>query len=73
MTKTTLYVYLGTNGTIVSPVHLEDVYFTRRLSLQADPGKKLTKDGKTFLGATQIAEDELSQWREVDDPKAKNN
>ena len=45
MTKTTLYVYLGTNGTIVSPVHLEDVYFTRRLSLRADEGKKLTKDG----------------------------
>ena len=68
MTKTTLYVYLGTNGTIVSPVHLEDVYYTRRLALRADEGKKLTKDGKIFLSATQISEDELSEWREVEDP-----
>lgn len=71
MTKTTLYVYLGTNGTIVSPVHLEDVYYTRRLALQADKGKKLTKDGKTFLSATQIPEDELSEWQEVEDPGQK--
>ena len=68
MTKTTLYVYLGTNGTIVSPVHLEDVYYTRRLSLRADEGKKLTKDGKIFLSTTTISEDELSEWREVEDP-----
>lgn len=68
MTKTPLYVYLGTNGTIVSPVHLEDVYYTRRLALRADEGKKLTRDGKIFLTTTQIPEDELSEWREVDDP-----
>lgn len=68
MTKTILYVYLGTNGTIVSPVHLEDVYYTRRLSLQADEGKMLTKDGKRFVPAVQIPEDELSEWREVKDP-----
>ena len=30
MTKTVLYKYLGTNGTIVSPVHLEDVYYIRQ-------------------------------------------
>lgn len=71
MTKTTLYVYLGTNGTIVSPVHLEDVYYTRRLSLQADEGKMLTKDGKRFVPAIQIPEDELSEWREVKDPGQK--
>jgi hypothetical protein len=73
MTKTTLYVYLGTNGTIVSPVHLEDVYYTRRFNLQADEGKALTKDGKIFFDTVQIPEDELSAWREVKDPEAKNN
>ncbi len=73
MTKETLYVYLGTNGTIVSPVHLEDVYFTRRFALRADEGKKLTKDGKALFSAIQIPEDELSAWREVKDPEAKNN
>ena len=29
MTQTTMYTYLGTNGTICSPVHLEDVYYIR--------------------------------------------
>ena len=46
MIKTTLYEYLGTNGTILSPVHLEDIYYIRKLELFADNGKKLTKDGK---------------------------
>lgn len=73
MTKTVLYVYLGTNGTIISPVHLEDIYYTRRYSLEAESGKVLTKDGKTFFSHVQIPEDELSSWREVKDPEAKNN
>ena len=44
MTKTVLYKYLGTNGTIVSPVHLEDVYYIRQYKLTAKAGKQLTKD-----------------------------
>ena len=27
MKKTVMYEYLGTNGTILSPVHLEDIYY----------------------------------------------
>lgn len=65
MTKTVLYVYLGTNGTIVSPVHLEDVYYTRRYHLVADNRKSLTKDGKTFLQSVTVPEDELDEWQEV--------
>jgi len=30
MTKTAMYEYLGTNGTICSPVHLEDVYYIKK-------------------------------------------
>ena len=45
MTKETMYVYLGTNGTICSPIHLEDVYYIRKMRLWADEGKALTNDG----------------------------
>ena len=44
MTKEILYTYLGTNGTITSPVHLEDIYYIRKVRLTADAGKQLTKD-----------------------------
>ena len=29
MKKTPLYTYLGTNGTITSPIHLEDIYYIK--------------------------------------------
>ena len=45
MTKVKLYVYLGTNGTIESPVHLEDIFYTTRYRLVADNDMALTKDG----------------------------
>lgn len=65
MTKEVLYEYLGTNGTILSPIHLEDIYYVRKLRLIADKGKVLTKDKKTFLGVVIIPEDELKDWFEV--------
>ena len=68
MTKTVYYVYLGTNGTITSPVHLEDVYYTRKYLLQADEGLKLTRDNKNYLDSVMIPEGELNNWREVKAP-----
>lgn len=65
MTKNVLYFYLGTNGTILSPIHLEDTYYVRKLRIAADEGKQLTKDGKTFVSSTVIPEEELELWREV--------
>ena len=65
MTKTVYYTYLGTNGVIESPVHLEDVFYTRKLRLVADEGKQLTKDGKHLFTAVMIPEDELAEWNEV--------
>jgi hypothetical protein len=65
MTKQVYYVYLGTNGVIESPVHLEDIYYIRKLAITADRGKKLTKDGKTFVTFAKIPEEELSEWKEV--------
>ena len=65
MIKNVLYEYLGTNGTILSPIHLEDIYYIRKLNLQADNGKKLTKDGKSFVKNVIIPEEELDEWKEV--------
>ena len=65
MTKQVLYKYLGTNGVIVSPVHLEDIYYVRQIRLTADPGKMLTKDNKTFVAQTTVPEDEVDLWHEL--------
>ena len=66
MTKQVLYKYLGTNGVIVSPVHLEDIYYVRNFKLTADPGKILTKDNKIFISQITVPEDEVDDWTEVD-------
>ena len=65
MTKTILYKYLGTNGTIVSPVHLEDIYYTRSVRLTAEKGKALTKDGKTLFYSVTVPETDVELWKEV--------
>ena len=72
MTKQVMYRYLGTNGTLETPIHLEDVYYTRFLRLFAEPGMKLTKDNKTFFSIVRVDnEEELSLWHEVDEKVAK--
>lgn len=65
MTKEILYTYLGTNGTITSPIHLEDVYYTRSVRLSAGRKMKLTKDGEHFFPSVIVPEDEVKLWREV--------
>ena len=64
MKKEILYTYLGTNGTITSYVHLEDIYYVRKLKLTADKGKILT-DGNTRTYSTIIAEEDADKWKEV--------
>ena len=65
MTKTVLYEYLGTNGTLLTPIHLEDIYYVRKLKLYADNGKRLTKDGVNKCVSVIIPEEELDEWKEV--------
>ena len=65
MTKEVLYQYMGTNGTILSPVHLEDIFYIRKNRLYADPGKHLTKDGINFTTVVTVPDDEVNQWYEV--------
>lgn len=65
MKKEVLYQYLGTNGSILSPVHLEDVYYIRKLRITADEGKQLTKNNIDFVFSTIIPEEDLEKWKEV--------
>lgn len=66
MKKQILYHYLGTNGTILSPVHLEGIYSVRKVRLTADEGKRLTKDFKNKHTSVTVPEAEVSEWVEVD-------
>lgn len=66
MKKTPLYTYLGTNGTITSPVHLEDIYYVLKYRLEADDNKMLSKDGGAHTTKIVIVpEDEVALWKEV--------
>lgn len=66
MTKQVIYKYLGTNGVIESPIHLEDIYYVRLLRLMADDGKILT-DGVQKIKSVKIPEAELENWQEIDE------
>lgn len=68
MTKEVMYTYLGTNGTICSPIHLENIYYIRKIRLRADAKKVLTKDFENYHTTIIIPEDELEKWYEIDDP-----
>lgn len=59
MTRTVMYRYLGTNGIIESPVHLEDIYYTTFIRLRADDKKVLT-NGKSKLKLVQTTFEEES-------------
>lgn len=72
MTKTIMYNYLGTNGTICSPVHLEDVYYTRKVHIVAEINKLLTKDGIKLVRQIIVPEDDANNWYEVDIPEGQD-
>ena len=59
------YTYLGTNGTITSLVHLENIYSVIKYDLYPEDGYKLTKDGIEFFDYKVVSESELGQWYEV--------
>ena len=65
MTKTVLYTYFGTNGTITSPIHLPDIYSIIQIRLTADPGKILTNGVRKEVSVL-VTEETIDQWSEVD-------
>lgn len=65
MKQTIIYTYLGTNGVIDSPIHLEGIYSVRKIRLQADEGRVITKDGVNFFNSVIVPENEVDQWTEM--------
>ena len=65
MTRQIIYRYLGTNGVIESPVHLEDIYYVRLVRLSAAHNKTLT-NGIATLKTVTIPENEEHDWIEID-------
>ena len=64
MKKTNIYKYLGTNGVIESPIHLEDIYYIRLVELKADKGKILT-DGESTFYMIRVPENEVDRGKEI--------
>ena len=66
MTKITYYTYLGTNGTLTTPIHLKDIYNIKSYLLIAEKDKLLTKNGNDTYTSIKTTEEELDQWYEID-------
>lgn len=64
MTKKKLYKYIGRNGTITSPVLLEDARHIDLIELRADEGYILT-DGIMKKQVTVVHIDDVADWSEI--------
>lgn len=66
MIKQITYTYLGTNGTLVTPIHLEGIYSVKKIILIAEKGKMLTKDFINFVPKIAVnSEEEVNLWEEI--------
>ena len=65
MTQNKFYIYLGTNGTITSPVYLEGIYSVCKVILKADEGKMLT-NGVQIVSSITVPQSEVNKWSEID-------
>lgn len=66
MTKQTFYRYLGTNGVLLTPIHLEGIYSVKLIKIIADNGKVLTNDnGITRKNSVLVPEEEVKDWAEI--------
>lgn len=67
MIKSLQYLYLGENGSILSPVKLTEIHCVKKIKLTAETNYKLTKDGLHFYNTIVVPESELDLWYEVKD------
>lgn len=65
-----IFRYLGRNGTITTPIILENIAPIPMVNLIAEKGKILT-DGHRKTYQVNIFEDEVNNWYEIDDDKEK--
>ena len=67
MIKNLQYLYLGENGSILSPVKLTEIHCVKKYRLIAEANHKLTKAGKHLYSAVTIPESDINLWYEVKD------
>ena len=67
-----MYKYLGRNGILTTRIQLDGINFIPMTELIAADGKMLT-NGERVVKSVIIEDEELSQWREIDDITAKAN
>ncbi len=65
MTKSLQYLYLGENGSILSPVKLPNVYCVKKYRLTASTNCQLTKNNIDFYQTIVVPESEVDLWIEV--------
>lgn len=65
MNKEYIYTYLGTNGILTTPIHLEGIYSTCKVKLTTKTNKWLTKDGINFYSSVHVPEEDVLNWYEV--------
>ena len=65
MTTEFMYTYLGTNGTITTPNHLEGVPAMKKVRIKPAIGKKLTNGTTITENAVVVAESEVANWKEI--------
>jgi hypothetical protein len=65
MTKEVIYTYIGTNGMVSSPIHLEGISAIKKIHLIAGENKKLT-DGETQTKEVWVSsEEDAEKWTEI--------
>lgn len=65
MTKEFLYTYLGTNGTVTTPIHLEGIPAMKKVRITPAIGKKLTDGVKASTEPVVVSEADAAKWREI--------
>lgn len=70
MLKQITYTYVGTNGILTTPIHLEGIPSLKKIILTAEGEKMLTKDNKNFVKKVALtSEEEIALWQEVSGQK----
>lgn len=65
MTKEFIYTYLGTNGTITTPIHLEGIPAMKKVRIKPASGKFITNGTTITDDAVVVAESEVANWKEI--------
>lgn len=67
MTQEKLYTYLGLNGTVTTPIQLQNVPAIINVRLRADDGKVLTNDGGiSTVEIVTVPLGDVENWLEID-------